>query len=133
MPNTNLEEVRESIKRTQLAVIPNSTSPAPSRSGGGSKDPDLNPVTTFAQSEGKAVQSIGQTTAIVIQDAADMLRNISTIEVTAIGAATAAWLADPANAAYETIINEATTVIQNAAAAYLLIGQNAYTVFKQFD
>jgi hypothetical protein len=129
MPQGNLDEVRESIRQTQLAVLAGSTLPAPSAKGGG----DLSPATTYAQSEGKAVQSIGQTTAIVIQDAADMLRNISTIEVTAIGAATAAWLADPANAAYETIINEATTVIQNAAAAYLLIGQNAYTVFKQFD
>lgn len=132
MPNTNLDEVRESIRRTQLAVIPTGASPAPSGGDGGIKDPDLNPVTTFHQSEGKAVQSIGQTTAIVIQDAADMLRNISTIEVTAIGAATAAWLAtkDPK---YKDIIDAATGVITAASKVYLDIGKNAYTVFKQFD
>jgi hypothetical protein len=115
-----------------LAVIPNSASPAPSGGGVGGGDPVFTPVTAFAQSEGKAVQSIGQTTAIVIQDAADMLRNISTIEVTAIGAATAAWLAtqDPV---YKEIIDAGTAVITAASNVYLEIGKNAYTVFSQFE
>lgn len=132
MAQTNLDEIRKSIRQTQLAVIPNSAGAvlSPDEVGDG---PDLTPPTTYAQSEGKAVQSIGQTTAIVIQDAADMLRNVSTIEVTAIGAATAAWLANPENVAYKQIIDEAMTVIQSASATYLNIGQNAYKVFKQFD
>jgi hypothetical protein len=130
MPNRNLEEVRESIRQTQLAVIPGSAGRG--LSADAATDDPLSLTTTYEQSEGKAVQSIGQTTAIVIQDAADMLRNVSTIEVTAIGAATAAWIAtkDPA---YKTIIDESMTVIQAASAAYLQIGQNAFTVFKQFD
>jgi hypothetical protein len=113
---TNLELVRTSNKATQDAVLPNSSASGP---------------TANDQSVAKAAQSIGQTTAIVIQDAADMLRNISTIETTAIGAATAAWLAteDPI---YETIIQSSMTVMQDAAALYLTIGQNAYTVLTQF-
>lgn len=49
-------------------------------------------VTASEQSMARAVQAIGQTTAIVIQDAAEMLRNINTVEVTAIGAATTKWI-----------------------------------------
>ena len=133
MPDSlsNIQLVRESVKATHLAVMPG-------RSGvGGTAAAEADAVsapglsTAYDQSVSKAVQSIGQTTAIVIQDAGDMLRNVSTIEVTAIGAATAAWLAtkDPQ---YKDIIDASMKVIQDAAATYLTIGQNAYQVLNQF-
>lgn len=88
-------------------------------------------IDASAQSTARAVQSIGQTTAIVIQDAADMLRNINTIEITTIGAATAKWIAtkDPA---YQQIIENAMKVMQDAAGLYLTIGANAHEVLTKF-
>lgn len=80
---------------------------------------------------GSPVLAVALTTAIVIQDAADMLRNISTVQVTAIGAATAAWITnrDPA---YKDLIAASMTIMQDAADLYLKIGTNAFQVFDQF-
>jgi hypothetical protein len=88
-------------------------------------------VSASDQSNARAVQSIGQTTAIVIQDAAEMLRNTNTVEVTAIGAATAKWIAtrDPV---YQEIIQNCMKVMQDAATLYLTIGTNAHQVLTQF-
>jgi len=83
------------------------------------------------QSAARAVQAIGQTTAIAIQDAAEMLRNVNSVEITAIGAATAKWLAtkDPA---YQEIIRASMRIMQDAAALYLTIGTNAHQILMQF-
>jgi len=88
-------------------------------------------VSASDQSQARAVQSIGQTTAIVIQDAAEMLRNTNTVEVTAIGAATAKWIAtkDPA---YQEIIQNCMKVMQDAAALYLTIATNAQQALNEF-
>lgn len=123
MPNnpTNIDRVRESVSAVQSAVMPAGTDERGAAS-----------ATTYEQSAARAVQSVGQTTAIAIQDAADMLRNVSTIQVTAIGAATAAWIStgDPR---FREIVQEAMHVIQTAVATYLTIGQNAFAVLKQFE
>ena len=50
--------------------------------------------------------SVNQSAAVAVQDATDLLRNISTIETTVIGIASAKWLADPANPSYEKIIKK---------------------------
>ncbi len=88
-------------------------------------------ISASDQSKARVVQSIGQTTAIAIQDAAEMLRNTNTVEVTAIGAATAKWIAtkDPV---YREIIQNSMKVMQDAAALYLTIGTNAHEVLAQF-
>ena len=88
-------------------------------------------IDACAQSTARTVQSICQTTAVVIQDAADMLRNINTIETTTIGAATAKWIAtrDPV---YREIIDNALRVMQEAAGLYLTIGTNAHEVLTKF-
>lgn len=121
----NLVQVGESIRRTRLAV---------NRPGGSVTDPgfDEKGRTPYEYSIDKAVQSIAQTTAIVIQDAADMMRNVSTEEVTAIGVATAKWIVQPEMVVYETIINQSMQVIENSAAAYLALGKAAYQVLEQF-
>lgn len=131
---TNLELVRESVHQTQMAVL----APLSQSINGEGFSPtdaaatyDSSMADFYKQSTAKAVQSIGQTTAIVIQDAGDMLRNISTIEVTAIGAATAAWLATK-DKRYKDIITESMQVINDAAKAYLTIGTDAYKVLNQF-
>jgi hypothetical protein len=118
------------VKATQRAVIPGSSR----ESAEPESTEEWGLANAYDQSLGKTVQSIGQTTAIVIQDAADMLRNISTVETTAIGAATAKWIAtgstDPV---YQTIIMSSLDVMTQAAGLYLLIGQNAYKVLNQFQ
>jgi hypothetical protein len=100
-------------------------------SGPGPLSPSSSPA---QQSAARSVQSIGQTTAIVIQDAGDMLRNISTIETTAIGVATAAWVASEGTlVAYKDIIDEGITIMKAAADLYKTIGTNAYFVLNQFS
>lgn len=129
---TNLELVRESVHQTQLAVLaPLSNLDVDSSPTDEAAVSDSSMGDFYNQSMAKAVQSIGQTTAIVIQDAGDMLRNISTIEVTAIGAATAAWIATK-DKRYKDIITESMQVINDAAKAYLTIGTDAYKVLNQF-
>ncbi|SRR6266576_305744 len=88
-------------------------------------------VSAGDQSKARAVQSVGQTTAIVIQDAAEMLRNTNTVEVTAIGAATAKWIAtkDPA---YQEIIQNCMKIMQDAAALYLTIATSAQQALNEF-
>jgi hypothetical protein len=82
---------------------------------------------------GSPALAISFTTAIVMNDAADMLRNVSTIQITAIGAATAAWIASAgADVTYETIIDKSMAILQEAAALYLTIGENAYKVLMQY-
>jgi len=128
---TNLELAQASTQTIQKAVFAGqaaSSTPSPTASGSGASG-----TSALDQSTARAVQSIGQTTAIVIQDAGDMLRNISTVETTAIGAATAAWVASGGvDVLYETIIDKGMTIMQEAAALYLTIGQNAYQVLVQF-
>jgi hypothetical protein len=119
---SNLEVVRGNVQATQAAAGFAGTSGANGLTG----------PTPADQSGAKAVQSIGQTTAIVIQDAADMLRNVNTIETTALGAATAAWLAtqDPS---YLEIIQTSMTIMGQAATLYGTIGTQAATVLAQFQ
>jgi hypothetical protein len=115
-----LELVSPSVRRTHNAVFKGST-----------EDPS-NSAKTYDYSSARAVQSIGQTTAIVIQDAGDMLRNVSTVEVTSIGAATAAWIAtkDPS---YKEMIDTSMNVMKEAAALYKTIGTNAFDVLALFS
>jgi hypothetical protein len=126
-----LKLVRDSVRATQRAVLP-----GPPRSETdatvGPQEADL--ATAYDQSLGKTVQSVGQTTAIVIQDAADMLRNVNTVETTAIGAATAKWIATgSSDPVYETIITKSLEVMTQAAGLYLVIGKNAFAVLSQFQ
>jgi hypothetical protein len=51
--------------------------------------------------------NINQSVAQAVETATDLLRNISTIETTVIGVASAKWLADPTNVAYKDIIDNA--------------------------
>lgn len=88
-------------------------------------------VNASEQSIARAAQSIGQTTAIVIQDAAEMLRNINTVEITAIGAATTKWIST-GDAAYQEAILNSIKIMQEAAALYLTIGTNAHEVLARF-
>jgi len=134
MSNTQL--VQNSTSLISSAIFGGSAPPAPA--SGGSTSPLPSGADPYDQSSARAVQSIGQTTAIVIQDAGDMLRNISTIETTAIGVATAAWVAAvaannaPAATGYQAIVDHGIVIMQETAALYLTIGSNAQAVLALF-
>ncbi len=99
-----------------------------------STDP-LNPENAALPCEqalGLGAQSVAQSMALAIQDSADLLRNISTIETTAIGAATTKWLEDPYNVAYAPMIAAFGQVITETAGLLTTIGENASQVLKDF-
>lgn len=121
---TNFELVRDATRATLHAVF----GEVPPIKKGEVPPPE---TTTYDRTVAEATQAIAQTTAIVIQDGADMLRNVSTIEVTTIGAATAAFFATN-NPIYLGVIQQALATINTAAETYVKIGQSAYTVLSQF-
>ncbi|NVK72148.1 hypothetical protein C0J08_20175 [Marinomonas sp. CT5] len=79
----------------------------------------------------KARQSIAQSTAIAVQDAADNLRNLNTISTTAIGVAMAELIAtgDPK---YITVIEQAQKVMEKGTANFAELGTKAADVAKGF-
>ncbi|MCW3849314.1 RebB family R body protein [Sphingomonas sp. LB-2] len=82
---------------------------------------------------GKAYQSVAQSAAIAIQDAADYLRNVSTIATTAAGVAMAQYLANPAAPEqYAAAIAATQQMMAAAVANFEAIGATAENVLKGF-
>lgn len=83
------------------------------------------------QAFAKAQQAVAQSTAIAVQDAADNLRNLSTITTTAIGVALAQLLAtgDPK---YSKVIEEAQKVLANGTENFATVCEKAAKVLKDF-
>ena len=86
-----------------------------------------------ASGAGKAYQSVAQSTAIAVQDAADNLRNMSIISTTASGVAMSQILAtgDP-EGVYTKAITTANTLVTEAADNFATIGKNAAAVLSEF-
>lgn len=80
---------------------------------------------------GKAYQSVAQSTAIAVQDAADHLRNVMTISTTAIGVALSQLLAT-GDTQYAQAIDEANSVIASAADQFKKVGENAAAILNSF-
>lgn len=91
----------------------------------------MSPQVVLTSGAGKAYQSVAQSTAIAVQDAADALRNISTIATTASGVAMAQYLAT-GDAKYTNVISEAQRMMQAATEDFHRIGGAAATVLKGF-
>ncbi len=90
-----------------------------------------NNKSSTAESAQQLIQpSINQSIAVAVQSAADLLRNISTMETTVIGVASAAWLAEPENVAYEKIIQNATKNISFAVENLSKVGEAGKTVLN---
>jgi hypothetical protein len=70
--------------------------------------------------------------AIAVQDSVDLLRNIGTIETTAIGVATANWIKQPENVFYPVIIETCTNVISEVAKLMSTIGEQSAGVLKDY-
>jgi len=80
---------------------------------------------------GKAYQSVAQSAAIAVQDAADALRNISTIATTAVGVAMAQYLAT-GEKKYADALGHAQALMQGATSDFKDVGTAAATVLKGF-
>lgn len=91
----------------------------------------MSPQVVLTSGAGKAYQSVAQSSAIAVQDAADALRNISTIATTAAGVAMAQLLAtgDPK---YVTVLEKAQDMMQSATTDFSTIGKAAAEVLKEF-
>ena len=84
-----------------------------------------------ASGAGKSYQSVAQSTAIAVQDAADNLRNVMTVSTTAIGAAMAELIATGEPQHVEAI-NQANTVVMNAASHFKEIGESAAQILNTY-
>lgn len=79
----------------------------------------------------KAQQAVAQSTAIAVQDAADHLRNISTISSTAIGVALAKLLAT-GEPKYADVIKEAQNALTSATEHFATVGEDSAKVLQGF-
>lgn len=89
------------------------------------------PQIVLTSGAGKAYQSVAQSSAIAVQDAADALRNVSTIATTAAGVAMAQYLATGLPK-YKDVIQEAQTMVTGATKDFKAIGEAAASVLKSF-
>jgi hypothetical protein len=94
-------------------------------------DSSMTPQIIREEGAGKAYQSVAQSTALAIQDAADNLRNINSISATAIGVAMAQFL-ETKDPAYAQAIDIATKMSVDAANTFRMIGTNAADVLNGY-
>lgn len=85
----------------------------------------------FTQGAGKAYQSVSQSMAIAVQDAADGLRNTTSMANTAMGVALAQFLATK-DQQYLQAIPPAQGMIAAATTALASVGTTATTLLKAF-
>lgn len=97
-----------------------------------SPPPKISAKAPVMQAVGVSVQSIAQSMAIAVQDATDLLRNISTIETTAIGVASAKWVANPENVLYKQVISTCEDTIKEAADIFKTIGIDTTEILKKY-
>ena len=83
-----------------------------------------------AEGAGRAYQLIAQSAAIAVQDAADALRNITSVATTAAGVAMAQFLASGDPASLE-ILGHARTMVDDAIADYAAIGAASVKILAE--
>lgn len=88
------------------------------------------PQALLASGAGRAYQAVAASAAIAVQDATDMLRNISTVSTTAIGVAMAQMLEGDAGA--RETLNAAQAALDGAVQHYTAICDAASKALKGF-
>lgn len=99
--------------------------------GSTSSNPKIE-IKPLAYGAGIAVQSISQSVAIAVQDASDLMRDIATIESTAIGVATKKMIAEK-NPLYIPIIESCQKVMTEASQYWLDVGENGAKVLSAYQ
>lgn len=89
------------------------------------------PDVVKAAGAGKAYQAVAQSAAIAIQDAANNLRNISTVSTTAIGVALAQYIAT-GESHHPEVVKQANDAVEAAAKTFKTIGENAAWIARNF-
>ncbi len=92
----------------------------------------MSPQVVKTSGAGKAYQSVAQSSAIAVQDATDYLRNVGTIMTTALGVATAEYLATQNPLLLKFMKNDVPKVMEDAAKHFATVGKDAATVLKNF-
>jgi hypothetical protein len=80
---------------------------------------------------GKAYQSVAQSAALAIQDAADNMRNMNTMSATAMGVALAQMLATK-DLTFAQVITQAQNVATNGMQNFAQVGQDASALINSF-
>lgn len=91
----------------------------------------MSPQVVQTSGAGKAYQSVAQSAAIAVQDAADALRNVTTIASTASGVAMAQFLAT-GDEKYAKALTLAQQMMTSAAQDFSSVGAAASSVLKGF-
>jgi len=86
----------------------------------------------LAYGAGIAVQSISQSVAIAVQDASDFMRDIATIETTAIGVATKKMIAEK-NPLYIPIIEACQKVMTEASVYWVKVGKDGAQILGAYQ
>lgn len=93
-----------------------------------SEDQQFKPLTHGA---GTAVQSISQSVAISVQDASDFMRDLATIETTAIGIATKKMIEEK-NPLYIPIIEACQKTMMQAEQYWVKVGEDGATILSAY-
>lgn len=96
-----------------------------------SRDAVMGHQTVLTSGAGKAYQSVAQTAAIAVQDAADTLRNISTIATTATGVAMAEFLATGMPDMQE-FLKVTEKMMANATKDFAAVGEASSKIVSEF-
>lgn len=91
----------------------------------------LDPTVVRVSGAGKAYQSVAQSAAIAVQDAADYLRNVGTISATATGVAMAQYVATQGAEGGEAL-TRAQQLVDAAAESFTKIGNAAASIANSF-
>lgn len=93
----------------------------------------LAPAPGVTEDPGMAYQAIAQSTAIAIQDAVENLRNINTVALTMIGAASAQSIADPSSVdQMQKVMDMAQKITEDAIANLSRVGAATNEVLQHF-
>ncbi len=122
-PDTNNELMQVAVGQINSMV----TGTSPGNSGG-----TVSPGAPTQQGNNMVAQSVAQSMAIAVQDVVDLMRNISAIETSAIGAATAKWIAEPENVFYPVIIEKSTETMAEIATLMKTVGENTAYILNQY-
>jgi len=93
---------------------------------------DKEMVHPLSYGAGIAVQSVSQSVAIAVQDASDFMRDIGTIESTAIGVATKKMIEEK-NPLYIPIIEACQKVMTDASEYWLKVGKDGAQVLSAYQ
>lgn len=94
-----------------------------------SEDKQFKPLTHGA---GVAVQSVSQSVAISVQDASDFMRDLATIETTAIGIATKKMIEEK-NPLYIPIIEACQNAMMQAEQYWVKVGEDGATIMSAYS